>query len=147
MKTCSKCRESKPLDAFHKHAGRPDGRQPYCKGCQRSQCRSNGSADRYRESLALDPAKAAHARSLATDRASRRRCREAQVERAPYSRADVFARWGGRCAYCDDVATEIDHVIAISLGGADAPHNVVPACGTCNRSKGAKTLADWASEF
>jgi len=33
MKTCSKCKETKPLDAFYKHAGRKDGGQTYCKLC------------------------------------------------------------------------------------------------------------------
>lgn len=48
------------------------------------------------------------------------------------------------CAYCgaEDKLT-IDHVVPISRGGLDAPDNVVPACKSCNSSKGAKTLDEW----
>lgn len=51
---------------------------------------------------------------------------------------------GFRCAYCgvEDKLT-VDHVIPISRGGPDAPENVVPACKSCNSSKGAKTLDEW----
>lgn len=33
MKRCTKCKEMKALDAFHKNASRPDGRQIYCRPC------------------------------------------------------------------------------------------------------------------
>lgn len=33
MKHCRKCDGEKPLDAFARHRGRPDGRQAYCKEC------------------------------------------------------------------------------------------------------------------
>lgn len=33
MKTCSKCRESKPYDSFSRHRGTRDGLQPMCKEC------------------------------------------------------------------------------------------------------------------
>jgi 5-methylcytosine-specific restriction endonuclease McrA len=45
------------------------------------------------------------------------------------------------------VATHLDHVHPLSRGGADAEHNIVPACARCNLSKGAKTLAEWAQSF
>lgn len=34
MKQCSKCREVKPLEAFHKAKGRPQDRHPQCKECR-----------------------------------------------------------------------------------------------------------------
>ncbi len=42
------------------------------------------------------------------------------------------------CAYCEKPATSIDHVLSIKNGGLDEPDNVVPCCGSCNSSKGAK---------
>lgn len=33
MKTCSKCGQSKPLDAFAKDSRKSDGRRPQCKSC------------------------------------------------------------------------------------------------------------------
>lgn len=36
MKQCPKCLNHLPLSSFHKHAGRSDGLQSYCKDCKRS---------------------------------------------------------------------------------------------------------------
>ena len=35
MKTCSSCRRLLPLEDFHRHRGRSDGRQTVCKTCKR----------------------------------------------------------------------------------------------------------------
>lgn len=34
MKTCSRCKLDRPLDAFHKNKSHQDGRQRYCKACR-----------------------------------------------------------------------------------------------------------------
>jgi 5-methylcytosine-specific restriction endonuclease McrA len=70
-----------------------------------------------------------------------------RVRAAPYKRAEIFARWGNLCCYCDAPAEHLDHVHALSKGGADAAHNLVPACAPCNLTKSDKSLADWASTF
>lgn len=77
----------------------------------------------------------------------RKRAQDYGVAHEPYSRTEILRRWGYRCAYCDARATHLDHVHPLSKGGADAAHNIVPACAGCNLSKGAKTLADWATTF
>lgn len=77
----------------------------------------------------------------------RRRAREANAHHEPYSRTEIFARWSGKCCYCSADAEHLDHVTPISRQGADAEWNLVPACATCNTSKGAKSLAEWAMTF
>lgn len=62
----------------------------------------------------------------------------------PYKRAEVFARWGFACAYCDAPAEHLDHIKPIARGGRDVLGNVIPACADCNLSKSDKSLADWA---
>lgn len=48
------------------------------------------------------------------------------------------------CAYCGAThKLTVDHLQAISAGGSNTIRNVVPACGTCNSSKGAKEVAHW----
>jgi 5-methylcytosine-specific restriction endonuclease McrA len=74
---------------------------------------------------------------MAYDRARRQR-------KAPYKRADVFARWDGLCCYCMAPAEHLDHVQPLSRGGRDVLSNVVPACAACNLSKAALTLAEWS---
>lgn len=55
---------------------------------------------------------------------------------------------GPRCAYCRrDVGFERltrDHVLPRSRGGREAPENVLPACGSCNRKKRSRRLRDFA---
>jgi 5-methylcytosine-specific restriction endonuclease McrA len=56
----------------------------------------------------------------------------------------LLARHHNRCAYCGSTKQLTrDHVHPISRGGRDEPANVVPACLSCNSSKGAKTVAEW----
>lgn len=47
------------------------------------------------------------------------------------------------CVYCGKPAEHMDHVMPKSRGGSDDPSNLVPACSSCNWSKGAKTLEEW----
>jgi 5-methylcytosine-specific restriction endonuclease McrA len=49
----------------------------------------------------------------------------------------------GICVYCGDLATTIDHVIPLVLGGTEARNNLVPACFPCNRDKSAHLITDW----
>jgi len=52
--------------------------------------------------------------------------------------------WGG-CAYCGaaDAALQKDCMLPISRGGRYTLDNVVPACGSCNASKGNLELTSW----
>ncbi|WP_242087714.1 HNH endonuclease [Microbacterium lacticum] len=52
------------------------------------------------------------------------------------------------CAYCGDTATEWDHfrplvVAQKPTGYISEIHNLVPACGKCNQSKGNKNWRGW----
>ncbi len=48
------------------------------------------------------------------------------------------------CAYCRSrQALTIDHVVPISRGGRDEPANVLPACSSCNASKGNRLIHQW----
>jgi len=51
--------------------------------------------------------------------------------------------YGGLCAYCSRSYECIDHVIPLSRGGSNWPANLMPACKSCNSSKGDKTLEEW----
>jgi hypothetical protein len=52
------------------------------------------------------------------------------------------------CAYCGDTSTEWDHlrplvVRQLPTGYISEIHNLVPACGKCNQSKGNSHWRDW----
>jgi hypothetical protein len=58
-------------------------------------------------------------------------------------RASIFDAWHDRCAYCGRHATTIDHVRPKAKGGLTVPENCVPACLSCNASKGHMSLWTW----
>lgn len=52
------------------------------------------------------------------------------------------------CSYCGDVHTEWDHLRPLVIdkrptGFVSEIHNLVPACGKCNQSKGNKPWREW----
>lgn len=59
----------------------------------------------------------------------------------------LVRRYGGRCAYCQQVAEDgelqQDHVVPLSRGGSHGIGNILPACGACNMSKSKKLLIEW----
>ncbi len=59
-------------------------------------------------------------------------------------RAEVFAAFRGRCAYCMTApADHLDHVVPRAAGGTDSRFNLVAACTPCGLSKGSKSIAAW----
>lgn len=62
-------------------------------------------------------------------------------QRQPISQDVKIAVWqrdGGRCVECDsNRALEFDHVIPLSMGGANSMRNLQLLCEVCNRRKGA----------
>lgn len=54
---------------------------------------------------------------------------------------------GKPCTYCGTrEATSWDHIVPKSRGGEDIRSNLVPACQSCNSSKGALTPSEWWSK-
>lgn len=61
---------------------------------------------------------------------------------------EVLIYFGGECAYCGCTPRRgqrltRDHLKALSREGSTCPSNIVPACPTCNCSKGAEDFKDW----
>lgn len=52
----------------------------------------------------------------------------------------------GLCSYCGGTENlSLDHLIPRLRGGEDAADNLVTSCRSCNSSKGAKDLLEWAT--
>lgn len=49
----------------------------------------------------------------------------------------------GQCVKCDKPATEADHIIPRSRGGADSRDNLQPLCWNCNHAKLDLTMDEW----
>ena len=63
-----------------------------------------------------------------------------QTELRPF----LFKKHNGRCVYCGNKATEIEHVIPKSKGGTNSVHNLVIACRKCNELKGTLSLKEFS---
>ena len=56
------------------------------------------------------------------------------------TRGRIYARDGHRCVYCSAPRECLDHVRPRSLGGTNAPRNLVTACFDCNVKRGAASV-------
>lgn len=56
--------------------------------------------------------------------------------------------FNGCCAYCGKRCKKltVDHIVPIAKHGRDEIENVLPACTSCNCSKGNKSLEAWLNE-
>lgn len=80
-----------------------------------------------------------------------RRARKFGVNKNDFSYKDwetLLAQHNYRCFYCDinNVSLEQDHKTPLSRGGDNTRTNIVPACFSCNRTKGtmtAKEFIEW----
>lgn len=50
--------------------------------------------------------------------------------------------FGHRCAYCQKAWWVVEHVTPLERGGGTTKANCLPACGSCNRYKGQRTLEE-----
>lgn len=134
MKVCRQCGRAKPPADFL--AGKAQRVSSTC-----STCRRKAAAKHRRNYYASLPPDKRH------ELTHKRRAESYGVAHVAYSRTEILARWRRSCAYCNGVATHLDHVHPLSKGGEDVESNIVPACAPCNLSKGAKTLAEWSLTF
>lgn len=58
-------------------------------------------------------------------------------------RESIYKAWNYNCAYCEDVATSLDHVIPRFKSGTSNRNNLVPACRRCNSNKGSQAVHTW----
>lgn len=58
---------------------------------------------------------------------------------------EILTDWGNTCAYCLVKSSRLtmDHFYPLSLGGAHDVSNVLPACSSCNPSKGNDLIFGW----
>jgi 5-methylcytosine-specific restriction endonuclease McrA len=124
------------------------GAKYYWENPEKHRARARASIDPERRRLydherRTSPAGRVKGRLYSNRRRARLRdARSPGVSAAQWQR--ICESFGNVCAYCCRTTTlTIDHVVPISRGGLDEPSNVVPACKSCNSSKGARLLSEW----
>ena len=130
FKTCRRCGELQPVGSFRPAPrNTADGLNSWCTSCVRA---------RTLEWHKDNPA------AIQRLKASRR----TTEEMGPFDERDwrrLLERWGHRCAYCGSRSGRLsmDHVIPLSRGGRHTIGNLLPACRSCNSSKGDSLLIEW----
>lgn len=58
---------------------------------------------------------------------------------------EILGEFDHHCAYCNASGVRLtqDHMTPLSRGGQHTRDNIVPACLSCNASKGVRTLLEW----
>ena len=70
-------------------------------------------------------------------------CLSKQVAKRKFRKSIKYG-WGGLCAYCRcHRATTLDHLKPKSRGGSSLRSNLIPACQSCNHSKGSQHWLVW----
>jgi 5-methylcytosine-specific restriction endonuclease McrA len=159
VKTCSRCRVAKPLDAFHRRARAKDGLAVWCKPCVKAYNRARYLADpeviceatrQYRAANAERVAeakrvyRAAHPEQRRDDN-HRRRARRigAAVGRIDWDALDRAVN----CYLCGQplaAPLHLDHIIPLARNGAHSTLNLAWTHEACNLRKSDQLLSELA---
>jgi len=153
MKTCTVCRESKPLEMFYisqlNKAGISrdgDGRRAQCIDCcikKEVARRVKWTAEQKRRRNKLQRGyirkwETKHPFSPKARKLNARARRLGVHGRIKHGElVTVWNRYDGKCWVCDCPATEVDHFIPVNktAGGTNTADNIRPICRECNQKR------------
>lgn len=146
QKRCRTCGELLPLSRFTKcHFSY----YADCKECCNSKKRARYASDAVYRHKQKEASRASFKKAYGTSEGKAKSKLATNLRRSAgtlelhqwFSILDIF---DNKCAYCGStVELEQEHIVPISKGGTTSFTNVVPACRSCNASKGTKDLLDW----
>lgn len=58
-------------------------------------------------------------------------------------RESIYQAWDNKCAYCEEAATSLDHIVPRFKSGCSSRHNLLPACRRCNTNKASAEMEAW----
>lgn len=132
MKTCSVCRETKPLHAYHRLASSKDGHQPLCRDCAKVKRQHY-----YRRDVASGR-RSAYRESTQTETRNRTLRRLYGITEAEYQA--LHDAQGGVCAICGQPETRRTRGPHLRRLAVDHDHQTGKVrgllCGDCNRGLG-----------
>ena len=164
LRNCSKCKTTKSVDEFSRNKRAPDGRRSWCKLCFKEYACSYNKTyyernhdtglerkrkydDENREAINLR-VKAIRKANPIPHRDQQHRRRAAKMGTCPETIVKeqwdrILLVYDSSCVYCGTKSNlTMDHVVPLSLGGTHTIDNIVPACQSCNASKGDRLLSE-----
>ena len=131
---CVFCGQIKKLDDFPKNGKDANGKPAYrqdCKVCYNIRRNENRNKKKHSDFIG-----------------GQKRRGEESPNFSLQDWKNCLIYFGGECAYCGCTPRKNqrltkDHLLPISEGGETISENIVPACFTCNSSKGAEDFREW----
>lgn len=131
---CVFCGDVKPIAEFPKNGVDEFGHIKYrhdCKTCYNIRRRENATKKKHTDFVG-----------------GMKRRGETDVSYSHQQWKETVIFFGGECAYCGRTMHKgerltRDHLEPVSEGGATTQDNIVPACASCNCSKGASEWREW----
>lgn len=133
-KVCSFCGEEKFIEEFPKNGVDAEGKPLYrddCKVCYNIRRRENRTKKKHTDFVG----------------GMKRRGEEnPDFSHQEWKECVIFFQ--GECAYCGGTPRKgqrltRDHLEPVSNGGRTIQSNIIPACASCNSSKGAEDFKEW----
>lgn len=146
-KQCTQCLNCKPLSEFPKRITSTDGHCSNCKKCKQQYTsiwqKQNRDRLRFlsrkRYASRPDVREQSHTYSKAAKFRRKTRLQNVRCDLTAAQWRTIKSIYKNCCAYCGKKKPLTqDHVIPISKGGAHTASNIIPACQSCNSSKGAR---------
>ena len=134
MRVCVFCGEEKPIEEFPRNGADAAGNPAYrtdCKICYNVRRRENATKKKHNDFIG-----------------SCKRRGEVDVEYSHQEWKEAVIYFDGCCAYCGRTMRKgerltRDHLEPVSEGGLTTQDNIVPACQSCNSSKGKEEWRSW----
>ena len=131
---CTHCGDMKDINQFHRNGFDEFGKPAYrleCKTCYNAKRKENRNSNKHAEFVG-------HQRYRG----------EENIDYTYPEWRETVIFFGGECAYCGatmrrNQTLTRDHLLAVSKGGKTVQGNIVPACVSCNSSKGNQDFKDW----
>lgn len=133
-KVCTFCGEYKIIEEFPKNGVDSEGNTRYrddCKTCYNIRRRENRTKKKHSDFIG-----------------GQKRRGEENPDFTHQEWKECLIFFAGECAYCGGTPRKgqrltRDHLDPISGGGRTIQSNIVPACASCNSSKGAEDWREW----
>ena len=150
VKFCVLCKQIKSCDEFYQ---RPDsnGLMAHCSDCYKKKRKSvGGHTQEWYARHNKQSADCKH-RAYSTEEGRIKEISRCHSRRAAYPAKYTRQEWllalaffDNSCAYCSRVKDiTVDHILALSKGGANERRNIIPCCSKCNSSKSDTSVTTW----
>lgn len=133
-RVCTHCGMLLPIESYHRNGVDEQGRPAYrleCKTCYNAKRKENRVKNKHGEFISHQKTRGEEAPALTY---------------TEWRECVIFFK--GSCCYCGATTKKgqtltRDHLVAVSNGGKTEQVNIVPACASCNSSKGKQDWRDW----